>query len=264
MRKYAEIAKILFKAQLVYRFDVVMSMVFTVSKILFAFVLWGAIFEQNETVGGFTFQMMLSYYIISSFLSQIEMSEGVSEEISTRIRGGTFSKYMVIPVNTQGYFIAQTVGALGFYVLFILLATALWVLVFGVELVLTGSVAMLLAAAGMVILGLLFMIQLNYFLGVLAFQFLDINFFLMIKGSIVTFITGALIPLALLPEGIQSVMRVFPFYYVTYLPSMLLIGKNGNEAVMGIVTLSIWLMGMTLLNKYAYNRLRVVYDGVGI
>lgn len=264
MRKYIEIAKLLFKAQIVYRFDVAMTVLFTLSKILFAYILWGAIFGQNETVAGFTFPMMLSYYIISSFLSQIEMSDGVSEEISRRIREGTFSKYMVIPAGTQGYFIAQTFGAMAFYLLFVFAANVVWVLLFRVEFIITSRIALILPAVFMVILGLLFMIQLNYFLGILAFKFLDVNIFLMIKGNIVSFVTGSLVPLALLPEGIVSSMRFFPFYYVTYLPSMLLIGKNENEALIGIAILAVWLLAFTLLNRFAYNKMRVIYDGVGI
>ncbi|MDR3596456.1 ABC-2 family transporter protein [Clostridium sp.] len=264
MRKYVEIAKILFKAQIAYRFDVAMTVLFTVTKILFAYILWGAIFGQNKTVAGFTFPMMLSYYIISSFLAQIEMSNGVSGEISERIRGGTFSKYMVIPADTQGYFIAQTFGAMAFYLLFIFAATVVWVFVFGVKLTITSSAILILSAVVMVVLGLLFMVQLNYFLGILAFKFQDISIFLMIKGNIVSFITGTLVPLVLLPSSVVSIMRFFPFYYVTYLPSMLLIGKNESEAFIGIVVLAAWLLVFTILNKFAYNKLRVVYDGVGI
>lgn len=264
MGKYVEIMKIFFKAQIAYRFDVAMTVLFTVSKILFAYILWGAIFGQNKTVAGFNFQMMLSYYIISSFLAQIEMSDGVSGEIGNRIRGGTFSKYMVIPANTQGYFIAQTFGAMAFYLLFIFAATVLWVFVFAVKLTITSSISVILSTVLMVVLGLLFMIQLNYFLGILAFKFQDIRLFLMIKGNIIAFVTGALVPLVLLPANVVLVMRLFPFYYVTYLPSMLLIGKNANEAFIGIVVLSAWLLIFTILNKFAYNKLRVVYDGVGI
>lgn len=108
------------------------------------------------------------------------------------------------------------------------------------------------------------MIQLNYFLGILAFKFQDISIFLMIKGNIVAFITGTLVPLVLLPSGVVLIMRFFPFYYVTYLPSMLLIGKNESEAFIGIVVLAAWLLIFTILNKFAYNKLRIVYDGVGI
>ncbi|MHB1152535.1 MAG: ABC transporter permease [Eubacteriales bacterium] len=264
MKKYLEVAKILFKAQIVYRFDVAMSVLFTVSKVLFAYILWGAVFGQNKTVAGFTFPMMLSYYIISSFLSQIEMSDGVSGEIGDRIRGGSFSKYMVIPIQTQGYFIAQTFGAMAFYLIFNLLAAAVWVFVFKVEFVITGNMGIIVSAVCMVILGLLFMIQLNYFLGILAFKFQEIWIFLMIKGNIVAFITGTLIPLTLLPQSIVSVMRFFPFYYVTYLPSMLLIGKNENETLTGIITLAVWLGVFTALNGFTYNRMRVIYDGAGI
>ena len=264
MRKYTEIAKIFFKAQIAYRFDVVMTIIFTVSKILFAYILWGAIFGQNETVAGFTFPMMLSYYIVSSFLSQIDMSEGISGEISTRIRGGTFSKYMVIPAGTQRYFIAQTLGVTAFYLIFILAAALVWVLLFRVELVITCSITLIMSAIFMVALGLLFMLQLNYFLGILAFKFQDIGIFLMIKGNVVAFITGTLVPLVLLPQGIVSIMRFFPFYYVTYLPSMLLIGRNESEALTGIAVLAAWLLAFTLLNKFAYDKLRVIYDGVGI
>jgi len=264
MKKYLEIAKIHFKAQIAYRFDVAMTMVFTISKILFAYILWDAVFGQNETVAGFTFPMMFSYYIISSFLYQIEMSDRVSWEVSARIRDGSFSKYMVIPVNPQRYFIAQTLGAMMFYPLFIFASTAAWVVLFRVKLVIACDTAVIAAALIMTVLGLLFMIQLNYLLGILAFRFQDISVFLMIKGNIVAFITGALVPLVLLPRGIVSVMRFFPFYYVTYLPSMLLIGRNKEEALTGIAVLAAWLLLFTILNKYAYSKFRVMYDGVGI
>jgi ABC-2 type transport system permease protein len=55
MRKYIETSKLLFKNQLVYRFDIVVNMIFTISKILLAFVLWSAIFGNQKIVAGFTF-----------------------------------------------------------------------------------------------------------------------------------------------------------------------------------------------------------------
>ena len=97
-------------------------MLFTVSKILFAYLLWGIIFRQKDEVAGFTFHGMLSYYIVSSFLSQLDMSEGISGEISWRIRNGAFTNYMVLPMSTEGYFIAMEVGVVLFYLAFDFLA----------------------------------------------------------------------------------------------------------------------------------------------
>ena len=92
MRKYTETALIYFKAQLIWRADTVFNMLFTVTKIIFAYVLWDAIFEGKEMIAGFTFHSMLSYYIISSFLSQIEMSGGISTVSYT---------HLTLPTNSR-------------------------------------------------------------------------------------------------------------------------------------------------------------------
>ncbi|MDF2943818.1 MAG: multidrug family transporter permease [Herbinix sp.] len=264
MKKYIEIAKIIFKAQLAWRFDIAVNVLFTIAKILFAYILWKSIFAERTIVAGFTFHSMLSYYIINSFLSQLDMSEGVSGELSSRIRGGTFSKYMVIPVNIQGYFIAQTAGASVFYLIFNFLAALLWIFVFRINFTFTSNPVILLSVFLLVLLGLLFMIQLNYFLGLLTLKYQDINIFLMIKGTMVAFVTGTMIPLTLLPDRIISIMRIFPFYYITYLPSMLLIGRNTKEIGSGLILLSIWVLIFSLINKLTYYKLRTRYDGVGI
>lgn len=264
MRKYLEIAKIVFKSQLAWRFDIAVNVLFTIVKIVFAYLLWTNLFGNREVIAGFTFHSMLSYYIINSFLSQLDMSDGVSGEVSSRIRSGTFSKYMVIPVNIQGYFVAQTAGASIFYLLFNFAAAIIWIFIFRIRFTFTSDPVMILAAVTMVILGILFMIQLNYFLGLLTLKFQDIFLFLMIKNNLLLFITGTLIPLTLLPSVVVQIMRYLPFYYVTYLPSMLFIGRNREEIMSGLLCLPVWLLIMTLVGRITYNRLRIRYDGVGI
>ena len=118
MRKYLEIASVHFRTQLIWRADTVFHILFTVTRIIFAFILWGAIFEGKEIISGFSFDSMLSYYIISSFLAQIELSGGISDEISVRIRNGTFSKYMVLPMNMEGYFLAMEAGVGSLHIFF--------------------------------------------------------------------------------------------------------------------------------------------------
>jgi ABC-2 type transport system permease protein len=108
------------------------------------------------------------------------------------------------------------------------------------------------------------MMQLNYYIGILAFKYLDTSIFMMIKENIVQFVTGSLIPLALLPSSVIKVMSFFPFYYVSYLPSMLFLGRNQNEVAFGIMVLLIWNAVFAVLNRCTYNRLKNKYEGVGI
>lgn len=264
MGRYSETAKIFFKAQLAYRFDTLLSIAFTVSKIILAFVLWGAIFRDRELVAGFTFHTMLSYYIITSFLSQLDQSSSTGRQISDEIRDGYFSKYMVRPMNIFGYFAAQTAGVSLYLLFFNLVAALAWVFIFRIELVLIGEIMTVLAVLGLTLLGLLFMMQLNFYIGILAFKFLETGVFMMIKDNIIQFVTGTLVPLAIMPQAVLNLMQIFPFYYITYLPAMLLLGRNQGEIAMGLVILIIWNIGFALLNTMTYRKLRIKYDGVGI
>lgn len=264
MKKYFETAKVLFKSQLAYRFDILMNFVFSITKILLAYVLWSAVYGSNHEIAGFTFHGMMSYYIISTFIAQLNQSTSVGWQISAEIRQGLFSKYMVRPMSIFGYFSAHTAGIAIFYVSLNLLAAILWTLLFGVDLVLAADTCNVLFAVILVLLGLWFMMQLNYYIGILAFKFLDTGVFMMIKDNILEFVAGSFIPLALLSEKVLTVMRFFPFYYVSYLPSLLLMGRNGHEALQGGAVLIAWNLFFAALNAITWKRLKVKYDGVGI
>ena len=264
MSKYWEIAKTYIKTQLVWRADVIFNMIFTITKILFAYLLWGMVFQNKVMVGGFTFHWMLSYYIISSFLSQLEMSGRVSSEIHDRIRNGTFSKYMVIPVNIEKYFIAMEFGVVLFYCVFDFIAAVVWIFVFQIKFVFVADLQIILCAVIMEILGLLFMVQLNYLLGLLTLKYQGIGTFLMIKNNLVALVTGSIVPLALFPDVVVGVMRLLPFYYVTYLPAMLLTGKCKNEAITGVLVIAGWCLLIQLFINVIWKKYFRKYDGVGI
>ncbi|MCC0782504.1 ABC-2 family transporter protein [Clostridioides sp. ES-S-0108-01] len=264
IRKYYEIAKINFKLQLIWRFDVAVNMMFTIVKILFAYILWKAIFGENNLISGFTFNSMLSYYIISSFLSGIDMSRSTSEEICNRVKIGTFSKYMIIPIDIQNYFFSKNFGMTFFYLAFNMLSAFVWIFIFRIDFAFTSNPVQILISILMIVLGLIFMMQLHFFIGILSFKFIEISFFRMIVDNMTEFVTGTMIPLVLLPETVVTIMKLFPFYYTTYLPSMLLIGRNSNEAIQGLIIIALWVISFFIINKIIYKRMRVLFDGVGI
>ncbi len=86
----------------------------------------------------------------------------------------------------------------------------------------------------------------------------------MIKNNLISLVTGSIVPLILFPEQILRIMKLLPFYYITYLPSMLFIGRCEEEAVTGIIVLLLWCLIMQLVIKAAWNAYRTKYDGVGI
>ena len=264
IKKYCEVAKINFKGCIIWRFDILANLLLTVTKITFAYILWKAVFGENDVIGGFTFYSMLTYYVTGAFLSGADMSKKISSEICTRVISGTFSKYIIIPVNIQIYFMAQNFGKMIFYLLLNIISLFTWVFILQLSFSFTNNMYYFGIAAVMALLGLIFMTEFQFFIGILSFKFLEISMFRIIADNIVIFITGAVIPLSLLPEAVIAVMRIFPFYYIIYLPSMLVIGRNGNEAVSGLIILSVWVLVFFIINDLLYKMLRVLFEAAGI
>jgi len=265
IKKYMEVFRLSFKMQIVWRFDVAMTMVATVARIVAAWVLWQAIFEGKELVGGFTIGAMLSYYVVCSIVSSIDFSHQISGEVSWLIRDGRFSGHMVAPINPLGFFGSMQAGESAFHLSFSLIAAALCAVAFGMEVTLTTDVFCILLGLAMIPLGLVFMAAYHFWIGALTFKFLDIDFFLHVQGNAIAFATGAMIPLALLPQGLLQALRLLPFTHVVYTPSMLLTGQiNVQEGLFGLGVIAAWTAAMLLIAQRTYGRLRVKYDGVGI
>ena len=252
MYKYWEISKTYMKTQLVWRTDVIFNMLFTITKILFAYLLWGMVFKDKDVAGMFTFYSMVSYYITSSFLSQLEMSSGISNEIYWRIRNGTFSKYMVIPVGIEKYFLAMEAGVVLFYILFDFIAALVWVFIFQIDFTFTNNPVIIVCAIVITLLGLVFMVQLNYLLGIMGLKYQGIQTFLMVKDNLVMLVTGGII------------LSFMPFYYVTYLPSMLFTGFCHDEAFSGIFIILFWCIVLQVVINIFWEKNVKNFEGAGI
>ena len=264
MRKYLEVFRWSFKMQIVWRFDVAMTMLATIGRILAAWIIWRVIYSSHEYVGGFSFEAMLSYYIVSSFLASLDFSNQISGEVSNLIKDGGFSKHMVTPMNQLGFFSFMVAGESAFHLGFSLAAAFFCALVFGVPITITASLAHIMAAIIMIPLGIMFMMCFQYLLGILAFRLLSIQALLFVAWHVTAFASGALVPLALLPASVQNVMKLLPFYHIVYLPAMLLQGRCLNDAPQGLFTLACWTAGFIILDRFSYTRLRARFEGVGI
>jgi len=251
--------------QIVWRFDVVMTMLATIGRIVAAWVLWSVAFAGKETVGGFTFHSMLSYYLVSAFVASLDMSNQISGEVSYLIKDGGFSKHMVTPMNLFGFFGYMIAGESVFHLAFSFIAAVACAFLLQIKVTLTPDVARLALGGALVLLGLLFMAGYHYLIGILAFKFVDIGFFLHVQGAIIAFATGSMVPLSLLPRAVVNVLRYLPFTHVVFTPAMLLTGQISiREGLFGLAVLLVGVTTIVLVGQMAYRMLRVRYEGVGI
>jgi len=275
MRKYLEVFKLHFKMQIVWRFDLAMTAVSTAARLVAAYILWSAIFgggnfaggdlAGGDLVGGFSFRALLSYYIVSAILATVDFSRQISGEVSELIRSGRFSGYMVIPANPFMFFSSMVASETAFHLGFSVISAAICALSFRSGFIFTDDAPGALLALIMIPLGLFFMAAYHFIIGVLTFKFLEINFFLHVQDMLISFATGALLPLSMLPGGALTVMKLLPFTHVIYTPAMLLTGRiDANEGLLGFVVLICWTAAAAVIAQITYTKMRIRYDGVGI
>jgi ABC-2 type transport system permease protein len=265
MRKYLEAFRLSFKMQITWRFDVAMTMLSTAGQIIAAWIIWQVIFLQNTTVKGFGLGSMLSYYLISSILTSINFTHQISGEVSDLIRNGRFSGHMVTPMNPLFFFGSMTAGESVFHLGFCVLTAFVCAVLFQMNVAITQDPMRIILALALIIIGLVFMSCYHYTIGVLAFKFLEIGFFLHVQESIIAFATGSLVPLSLLPENALHVLRFLPFTHVVFTPGMLLCGLvDVGDGLFSLAVIAAWALIMFAISQYSYRHLRIKYDGVGI
>ena len=264
MGKYLEVGKVSMKAQMTYRFDVYIGSVLPFVRVFLAYALWKVLYTGKTEIGGMSFGMMVTYYIICAFIQRLDQSVGLVWDTAGEIREGRFSKYMVRPISPLGHFMSVSL-ARSLYILVVTLFTVgILALVFQNNFVMPSSLINLACATITGLLGLIFLALLNYLTALLAFKFNDVTGWHLLKSNVVEFLTGTMIPLSLLPAGIQNGMHFFPFYYIHYISASLYLGLRTNEFIPGIITLLIWIVALWGLAEYAYRRFRRIYEGVGI
>ena len=113
-----------------------------------------------------------------------------------------------------------------------------------------------------VILSYLLSFYLNLIFGYLAFYLLNIWGFSILKGSIIKFFSGALIPLAFFPGIVRTIFEQLPFASMIYVPTMIYMGKyNVSELLFVLGKQVFWLIVFVYISKamwgWAQKRLAV-------
>ena len=264
MKKYLEIAKITWKSMLAYRYDVYAGALFSICKILLAYLMWSIIFKSREQVGGYNFSAMMTYYIIASLFGRLDQSNGLNWQFSGEIKNGQFGKYIVRPLKPVLYFVACSYSKSVYVFGINFVATAVWAMIFAGKFKISGNIADLCLALLIFVLGLNFMILFNYFLSILSFKFINIDGLNILKGNFIEFVSGALIPLTIFPVIVTKVFSFLPFYYTVYYPTALILGKNAEKPIAALVIMLFWNAVMIASASLYYKKAVRSFEGVGI
>jgi ABC-2 type transport system permease protein len=267
LAKYLAVSRNALADALAWRAELGLGLVATVGKLLIALALWSAILDGRPEVGGMGLAAMASYYLVAVFVAQLDRSSAMVDVFAQEIRSGSFCKYLARPVDPLAWFLSASLGKSAFQACLTAAATA------ACGLALSGLIAPpdplgLAAAAAVVILGLLALALLNFMTGILAFAFMDIGAFNIGKSCVIEFLSGALVPLALLPGWARRALELTPFPALASLPAQLILGSArggvGLEVLpAALLRLALWDIMLIIAARASFKALSGRYEEAG-
>ncbi len=253
MKRYVPFMKAGVQSLIIYRLN---FMGFVIGGLIYCFVmfyLWRAVFESNGggIFLGFSMTDMVVYLFLSNTTTQLIFSD-VSNEIGEEIRDGSISMRLLRPVNTD---LSYMFGELGTALM--KLVVLLIPVILGLEIYrfyVTGTIVFnplnFLLYLFSAVLAYIISFRVNLCFGFIAFYVKNLWGIGILKNSVIGFLSGSLIPIAFMPEGLRICLEYLPFASMSYTPVMIYMGKYGAyEVLFRIAIQIIWAILLYGLSK---------------
>jgi ABC-2 type transport system permease protein len=238
MRKYIEFARIQMQVHAAYSAWFWANTFSVLLRMLVIYFFWKAVYSNRSEIEGLSFDGMITYIIIAMFLQMFV--SGVGRELAHTIKDGNVAIELMRPYHLITRLIAMDIGDKVIY--FIRGALPLGILAFvfmDVTLPSTwqSGVLFLLSALMGIWIGTFF----DLLIAILAFWTINLWGLEVMKEVVVSFFSGALVPLILFPEWFQTISLFLPFQAMVYVPVAIYTGiLTGTEAWLAAGSQLIW------------------------
>lgn len=229
------------------------------------FFIWKAVFMSSgtSTFMGFTMTDMTVYVFLSNLVRFLTSTDS-SDDLAYEIQDGSIVMRMIKPVNVDYSLLAFEVGNKVMMITCVFLPVMIGVEIYRYfEL---GYIAFNIVNFMLFVISTLLSYVLSFYLnlifGYLAFFLMNIWGFSILKGSIINFFSGALIPLAFFPGAVRTVFEQLPFASIIYAPTMIYMGKYSAQEILFVLFKQVfWVLvfiGISrMIWKWAQKRLAV-------
>ncbi|MFQ5579477.1 MAG: ABC transporter permease [Nitrospiria bacterium] len=261
MRKYWTIFQVNWQNALQYRGPTFISILGNLLHISVLLYLWNAIYLSDQRLGSYTLSDLITYYILQLIINSMVLSY-ISWEISDQISEGSFSNFLVKPVNYLHYWFTINLSGKLFEGLIILVVGAILSLILIAQVSFPSSGLSLVYFMFSMILGGLLAFEFDFAIGILAFWIVKVNSFKYMLQYTIFFLAGALLPLDLFPEFFQKITNVLPFRFLVFFPIQIFLEKEANP-LPGFLIATGWIIFLYILLQYALRRGISRYEAVG-
>lgn len=248
-----------------YRFNILMWVVVTVFEVACLVFLWLAVYSSSEggidaVINGFTYKEMIVYVVLTTIFGFVTFGSDTLWVINNDIKKGTIGNFVIKPISYRGKFVASNLG--NYFTLSLMFGVPLY----AIALIGFGGIGFLpilsawdfLAHLGLFLIGGLLACLLNdvlaYIFGVLCFYTSSGWGLNQLKTTLVSFLSGALLPLAFFPPIFRDIVGYMPFAGMSQNPILILMMKYDYLESLKALGIALgWLILLELLAKLLFH-----------
>jgi ABC-2 type transport system permease protein len=216
------------------------------------YYLWRTVFAGRATIGGFDWDEMRTYILVSYAVNAL-LSFYSMARMTSMIRTGEIATELIRPIDYLSMQLAQTFGAA-------LIEGALS----GVLAVLLGGLLLHIAPPHSPVAALLFLLSvwfgflikflISFLVALLCFRTVNAVGLIWTQTAIINLFSGSLIPLAFFPDWLRTIGLAMPFQGIVYTPLTIYLGKVQGMALWGALTIQVfWVVVLWALARLLWN-----------
>ncbi len=264
MNKFATYVKIGILDALEMRFQLLYWLYVNMAPIIMMTYLWSHLYGQKSDIGGYTLNMMVTYYLMTRLINRI-ISTYAEERIAKDIKEGRLNQYITRPIDYMTYKFGERIGIRAVNLLIVVPVYLPLMLILQKYLILNFDLATIGLLSINFFLSLVLFFFLAFIIGMMAFFMVETHALNGLKDQVINVMSGYLFPLTLLPEKIQEIFSYLPFTYFYNFPMELYFERLTTEQIyQGLAVQLVWIIIFYGITKIIWRSGTRNYEGVGI
>jgi len=264
MRLYGALLRISIQDALQNRIESAIWFLYEIVPPIMMAAVWLAAYQEQESVAGYSLGEMLAYTVGVMVLRTV-VTAYPEYGIDYQIRDGSLSNLLTRPLNLWAYWFVDTLGWKTFRNLLtvpVVIACLLWL---GPQLASIRVPPERLPVLGVsLVLAMVLCFIAKLCLACTSFWTNDIVGAAILYDVISAALGGLLIPIALLPEWLQTVARLLPIQAIYTVPLTILLGKDdGANPWLGVLLQLGWIVVLWGLARVLWRAGLRQYESVG-
>lgn len=264
MKKYLTIFKIGWQSEMEYRLNLLLGRLRVITTFLLLYYIWHSLASASGRFAGYTWPELITYVFGVTILRSVlfgAQSRMVAQEISS----GSFSVYLVRPVNHFLFTFWRELSQRSLYLLITIAEVSVFACILKVSFIWQSDWKLLFSFLISCTLAFVLYFLLSYAMSLIAFWSNESTGPRFLFDWFLEFASGAYFPLAILGAALLGVFKALPFMYLIFLPISIYLGKtSSHDIIVGLCVQLLWIGIMGLMVLLLWHRGMRRYSGEGM